>query len=77
MTKEIEDITIISELLIKVAAMERLLLVKGYITREELSKETEDIARFIAKSMLKHAKVPGDLDKVLEELISKEKESSN
>lgn len=77
MTKEIEDITILSELLIKVAAMERLLLLKGYITREELSKETEDIARFIAKSMLKHANVPGDLDKVLEELITKEKESSN
>ena len=77
MTKEIEDITILSELLIKVAAMERLLLLKGYITREELSKETEDIARFIAKSMLKYANVPGDLDKILEELITKEKESSN
>ncbi len=77
MKNEIEDITILSELLVKVAALERLLLIKGYITREELSKETEDIARFIAKSMLKNAKVPGDLDKVLEDLIAGDKEPNN
>jgi hypothetical protein len=77
MIKEIEDITMLSELLIKVAAIERLLLIKGYITKEELSKETEDIARFIAKSMLKHAKIPGDLDKILEDLITGEKEKDN
>jgi len=77
MKNEIEDITILSELLIKVSALERLLLIKGYITKEELAKESEDIARFIAKSMLKHAKVPGDLDKVLEDLIAGDKESNN
>jgi hypothetical protein len=73
---EIQNIAILSEVLIKVAAIERLLLLKGFLTKEELSKEINDISTYIAKSMLKGAKVSGDLDKILEELTTENRDDN-
>jgi dihydrodipicolinate synthase/N-acetylneuraminate lyase len=66
---ELQNIALMTDILIKVTAMERLLVVKNIITNEELSKEINAISRIIAKSILKTAKVTGDLDKIIDDLV--------
>ena len=66
---DLKNIALMSDILIKITAMERLLIAKGLITTNELAKEVNDISRVIARSMLKSAKVTGDLDKIIDNLV--------
>lgn len=67
---DLKNIALMSDILIKITAVERLMISKGIITSEELAKEINDISRIIAKSMLSSAKVTGDLDKIIDDLVA-------
>lgn len=70
MTKkeDVSDSMLLADALLRVKAMENLLISKGLITREELTKEMEDITIMIAKKLLEKANVSGDLDQILQEI---------
>jgi predicted transcriptional regulator of viral defense system len=73
MTKEndeLKSIALISEALIKISALEKLLIDKKIITSQDLSVEINSISRLMARSILKSANVKGDLDKILDDLES-------
>ena len=73
MTKEndeLKSIALISEALIKISALEKLLIDKKIITSQDLSVEINSISRLMARSILKSANVKGDLDKILDNLES-------
>lgn len=70
MTKkeDVSDSMLLADALLRVKAMENLLISKGLFTREELAKEMEDITITIAKKLLEKANVTGDLDQILQEI---------
>ena len=74
---ELKNIALMSDILIKITAVERLMISKGIITSEELAKEINDISRIIAKSMLSSAKVTGDLDKIIDDLVAGKSEPAS
>jgi hypothetical protein len=58
----------VADALLRLRAMENLLIAKGIFTQEEFSKEMSAIATQIAKTILQKAKVPGDLDELIRSL---------
>lgn len=74
---DLKNIALMSDILIKITAVERLMISKGIITSEELAKEINDISRIIAKSMLSSAKVTGDLDKIIDDLVAGKSEPAS
>jgi hypothetical protein len=63
---ELTDKMLITDALIQLKAMQDLLISKGVFTRQEFEKSVEGITKTIAKSILKSANVPGDLDAMIE-----------
>lgn len=76
---EISNDMLIADVLLRLKAMENILVAKGIFTTEEFTQEMESIARQIAKSLLQKAKVPGDLDELIKSLQteSKKKDTGN
>ena len=66
---DLKNTALMSDILIKITAIEKIMISKGIITNDELAKEITIISRFVAKSMLKRARVTGDLDKIIDDLI--------
>jgi hypothetical protein len=69
--KEAEGLTndiLIADALLQVRALTNLLIAKSVFTNEEFQAEMKSVTRAITKSILKSAKVPGDLDQVIDEL---------
>lgn len=63
---EITNDVLIADTMLRVAAVEKLLIEKGVITQEELSVATEEIAKRVAKIVLEKAQS----SKTIEEFIS-------
>lgn len=63
----VNDLSIIDALL-RIKAIEQLLISKGVFTKEEFSSEIEAITNNIAKTLLEKANIPGDLDELLKSL---------
>ena len=69
--KELKDVTMISDILIRLTAIERVLINNNVISKEAFLKEVDGITKALAKEILKNANVPGDHDKILEDLENK------
>jgi rfaE bifunctional protein kinase chain/domain len=74
--KEADEITndmLIADALLRLKAIENILIAKGIFTMEEYSQEMEIIAKQIAKSLLQKAQIPGDLDELIKSLQAESK----
>lgn len=59
---------LLADALLRIKALENLLVSKGIITTPEFQEEMEKLAKAIAKSVLERAKIPGDLTKIVNDL---------
>jgi hypothetical protein len=64
--KEITSDILIADIMLRVTAMEKLLIEKGLFTQEELTAATEEFAKKVAKIVLEKA----NSKKTLEDLMS-------
>lgn len=62
--------TLVAEVLLRIQAIENLLVSKGLLSKEELKKELNTVSGVVMKEILKKANVPGDLDALVETLNS-------
>lgn len=66
--QEINSEILLTDLLIRVSTLEKLLINKGFITQEEFTNTMKETAFNIMKDVLQKANVPGDLDKILNDM---------
>lgn len=69
--KESEALTndlLIADALLRIRALENLLIAKGIFTKEEYSAEMELVTKQIAKILLEKANVGGNLDELIDSL---------
>ncbi len=59
---------LIADALLRLKAIENLLVAKGIFTKDEFYAEMETITRQVAKDLLSKLNVPGDLDEILDEI---------
>lgn len=64
---------LIADALLRLRAIENLLIAKGVFTKEEFFDEMEKITRQIAKDLLQKAQVAGDIESILDELTANTK----
>lgn len=72
--KESQELTIdilLADCLIRLSTIEKLLISKNVFSQEEFAKAMHEISSKITKSILEKANVPGDLDKIVENLHHK------
>lgn len=67
---------LITDLLVRVTAVENVLVAKGIFTLDELNAEIKVLSTKLAKMILQQANVPGDLD-VLIDSFGKKNEDKN
>jgi len=65
---ELSNEMMMADALLRLRAIENLLMAKGIFTKEEFSQEMSTIATQIAKTILQKANVPGDLDELIKSL---------
>lgn len=65
---ELSNEMMMADALLRLRAIENLLMAKGIFTKEEFSQEMSAIATQIAKTILQKANVPGDLDELIKSL---------
>ena len=72
MTKEkrtsIDGDMMMADILLRIKALENVLIAKGVFTSEEYYHEMESITKVVAKTLLEKANVQGDLDQLVDEL---------
>lgn len=76
MSKKEEPVSndvLIADALLRLRAIENLLIAKGLFTKEEFFDEMEKITRQIAKDLLQKARVSGDLEAILDEITANNK----
>jgi hypothetical protein len=76
--KEAEDLTthvLIADILVRVTALEKILIAKGVCTQDELTEEIKKLTTILAKNILQRSNVPGDLDELINELQAKKDET--
>lgn len=59
------DEMFVAESLIRIKALENVLIRKGLVTQEELNDETKLLTTQLSKAILEKANVPGDLDAII------------
>lgn len=70
MEKKIDNEFTVADALLRIKAMENLLIAKGIFTQEELKKEIFKVSAVVMKEILTKANVPGDIDKLINDLQS-------
>lgn len=70
MEKKLENEFTIADALLRIKAMENILISKGIFTQEEFSKEVFKVSAVVMKEILTKANVPGDIDKLISDLQS-------
>lgn len=78
--KDADDLTnemLIADALLRLKALENVLVAKGLITQEEFAEEMNTIAAQVAKSILQKAQVPGNIDEIIRNLQDANKKDSN
>lgn len=76
--KEITNDVLMADVMLRVTAMEKLLIEKGIFTQEELSATTKEIAERVAKVVLEKAQASKNIDEFISSLDgSKEKKEFN
>lgn len=59
---------LIADAVLRLQAMQNIFVKKGLFTDKEFQLEVEQVSKNIMKSILEKAKVPGDLDKLIDDL---------
>jgi len=59
---------LIADALLRLKAIENLLIAKGIFSRDEFNAEMTSITKVIAKALLEKANVSGNLDELIESL---------
>ena len=78
--KQAEEMTselMMADALLRITALEKILINKGIFTKEEFNDLIQEISAQIAKKILESANFNGDIDKIISELIGKSKISQN
>lgn len=65
MDKTLTNEVLIADILIRLKALETLLIAKNIIIQDEFLQETNKLADIISKSILQKANVVDDLDKII------------
>jgi TPP-dependent pyruvate/acetoin dehydrogenase alpha subunit len=69
---------LIADIMLRVTAIEKLLIEKNVLTKEEISATTEEIAKKVAKVILEKAQSSKNIDEFIANLdIKDNKETSN
>jgi len=66
--KELTNDVLIADVLIRLKAIETLLIAKNICTEEELKKQIKSVTELITLSILQKSNVSGDLNKIIQEL---------
>ncbi len=72
---ELSNSLLIADALLRLKAIENILVAKGLITNDEFQQEMDRIAKQIAKSILEKANVKGDIDELVNSLRSTPKKN--
>jgi hypothetical protein len=72
---ELSNSLLIADALLRLKAIENILVAKGLITNDEFQQEMDKIAKQIAKSILEKANVKGDIDELINSLRSAPKKN--
>ena len=77
--KELTTDVLIADVMLRVTAMEKLLIEKGVFTQSELNDATEEIAKRVAKVVLEKAQASKNLESFVADLeaSSKKKDFDN
>lgn len=65
---ELTNEILMADVMLRITAMEKLLIEKGVFTQEELNNITEEIAKRVYKVILEKAQVSKNLDKFVVDL---------
>lgn len=71
----LSDQLVMADALIRLKALENLLISKGIITNEEFQSEMDVVTRSIAKTLLERANVGGNLDELIDSLATPKAEN--
>jgi len=63
---ELTNDVLLADALLRLKTLETLLVSKGVFTQAEFQAEMKAMTKVIAKFLLERAKVPGDLDKIVD-----------
>jgi len=76
---ELTSEILIADIMLRITAMEKLLLEKNLFTKEELLATTQDIAKSVAKVILEKAQSSKDIDDFIHSLekVQPPKDDSN
>lgn len=66
--KMLTDTTLVADALLRLKAIENILISKNIMTEAEFKKELGAVSGVILKEILKQAKVPGNLDEIVANL---------
>lgn len=75
--KDITSDVLMADFMLRLTAIEKLLIDKGLITKEELGDTTEEIAQRVAKVVLEKARGSKDVEDFVAKLEADSKKSSN
>ena len=65
---ELSNDVLMADVMLRITAMEKLLIEKGVFTQEELSAATEEIAKRVAKVVLEKAQATKSIDEFVASL---------
>lgn len=74
---ELTTDVLLADIMLRVTAMEKLLIEKKVFTQEELTKATEEIAQRVAKVVLEKAQAAKDLGTLVSSLETHNKEKKD
>jgi TPP-dependent pyruvate/acetoin dehydrogenase alpha subunit len=74
---ELTTDVLIADALLRLTALEKLLISKGLFSKEELSQVTEDLVKQVAKTIIDKAEASKNLDDFIASLSGIKKEMKN
>lgn len=72
--KELTSDIMMADIMLRVTAIEKLLIEKGIFTQDELNSTTEEIAKRVAKVVLEKAQASKSLEEFISDLETSAKE---
>lgn len=72
--KELTSDIMMADIMLRVTAIEKLLIEKGVFTQDELNSTTEEIAKRVAKVVLEKAQASKSLEEFISDLETSAKE---
>jgi len=74
---ELTTDVLMADVMLRVTAMEKLLIEKGVFTQEELAVSTEEIAKRVAKVVLEKAQASKNIEELVADLESSVKDKKD